>query len=722
MTRRTYDANNRLLGETLPLGQSRQVGYDAAGQVEQDTDFKGQVTTYTYNPAGQVTRRQAGPDVVSHDYENAVLMRATEARGITAFSYDPMGRLLGKQEPDGVTVGYGYDAAGRRNKVSGTQGDTVYTFDELSRLHTVTDAQGQVTRYEYDAEGRKAKEFLPNDVVTSYEYDSRHRLKKIVHRQGEQGALIAQFAYDYDHKGQRTAATEIEGALIRERSFGYDALDRLTSEALRYTDADGQARISERTYRYDSVGNRTQQALTEHTNGAVVRHEVTTSTHDDNNRLTQERVQDQRTQAVTVRDYAYDANGSPLSVTENGVATAYTYDADNRLSAISGPGLAASYAYDAEGHRIGKTVNGLSTRYALDTSQPYAQVLETTDSLGHQRRITHGLGPVAERLDGQTQWLLKDAQQSSRVLTNAAAQAEASLVYTAFGEAEAGTSDNLALLHRYDGEQRDEETGNYYLRARYLDPGLGRFTQKDSWAGNPNNPMTLNPYLFADGNPVMKADPTGHFSLYEQKQVDEIIAVQATQAVPRVLAGSAIDSAAALESGAALQTGTVALAPQALRLWVTLATMQILATVDFSDVESAMEDARSRYRDRSQNDGHHTIPKFLCGHESQELSTINAREHAILHAGLAAVRFGLDRGTELADNLFPVGRNRRSSSGIRALGSQEQGRILIGRLIGSFYEISGTNGWGRRQIGRIFPNEERAFIGVHYEPSCEGDD
>ena len=47
-------------------------------------------------------------------------------------------------------------------------------------------------------------------------------------------------------------------------------------------------------------------------------------------------------------------------------------------------------------------------------------------------------------------------------------------------------------MYYYCGEQMDEATGLYYLRARYM------------------NPLTQNRYLYAGGNPVMYSDPSGN--------------------------------------------------------------------------------------------------------------------------------------------------------------------------------------------------------------------
>jgi len=75
-----------------------------------------------------------------------------------------------------------------------------------------------------------------------------------------------------------------------------------------------------------------------------------------------------------------------------------------------------------------------------------------------------------------------------------------------------GDSENDYL---FAGEQFDEALGQYYLRQRYYDATTGRFTRRDTWEGNNLDPITLNKYLYGNGNPVNYTDPTGLFSLAE---------------------------------------------------------------------------------------------------------------------------------------------------------------------------------------------------------------
>ena len=57
----------------------------------------------------------------------------------------------------------------------------------------------------------------------------------------------------------------------------------------------------------------------------------------------------------------------------------------------------------------------------------------------------------------------------------------------------------------YTGQQFDQITQQYYLRARYYNPVIARFTQEDIYRGD-----GLNLYTYCDNNPVIYYDPSGY--------------------------------------------------------------------------------------------------------------------------------------------------------------------------------------------------------------------
>jgi len=60
----------------------------------------------------------------------------------------------------------------------------------------------------------------------------------------------------------------------------------------------------------------------------------------------------------------------------------------------------------------------------------------------------------------------------------------------------------------FTGEQMDA-SGLTYLRARYYASGTGRFLTRDTWMGDYNRPLSLNRWLYVEGNPINRTDPTG---------------------------------------------------------------------------------------------------------------------------------------------------------------------------------------------------------------------
>ena len=81
--------------------------------------------------------------------------------------------------------------------------------------------------------------------------------------------------------------------------------------------------------------------------------------------------------------------------------------------------------------------------------------------------------------------------------------------YDAFG-VEKNIDENDANAFRYCGEYYDTETATIYLRARYYNPSTGRFTQRDSFAGKNEEPLSLNLYTYCANNPIKYVDSNGH--------------------------------------------------------------------------------------------------------------------------------------------------------------------------------------------------------------------
>lgn len=180
---------------------------------------------------------------------------------------------------------------------------------------------------------------------------------------------------------------------------------------------------------------------------------------------------------------------------------------------MQAPGVNLAYTYDAQGIRQSKTENGATTAFLVDPNHPYAQVLGEYAADGSEQVFyTHGNDMLAQTRDGTRHYYHYDALGSTRALTDAAGALTDSYGYLAFGEIDqaSGSTENLYL---YTGEQYDQALKQYYLRAPYMDPSVGRFTQMDIWSGFELEPSTLHRYMYAQNDPAAKVDPTGYFSV-----------------------------------------------------------------------------------------------------------------------------------------------------------------------------------------------------------------
>jgi len=81
--------------------------------------------------------------------------------------------------------------------------------------------------------------------------------------------------------------------------------------------------------------------------------------------------------------------------------------------------------------------------------------------------------------------------------------------YDAFGNqiSKTGTTANVFL---YDGEQIDTNTGFYNLRARWMNPSIGRFQNMDMFEGSKGNPLSLHKYTFGSNDSTNRIDPSGN--------------------------------------------------------------------------------------------------------------------------------------------------------------------------------------------------------------------
>ncbi len=474
-----------------------QFTYDGVGNPLTHRQPDNSLHSFTYDVMDRLdTASYAGEFVYNFDYTlTGMRDLITEQRnGSTTwtsdYAYDAQDRVTSVTTPNG-TVAYTYDPNGNRAAMTTPSGTTSYLYNGNDQLTQVAAPMGQ-TNLTYTNVGLPDTLTYPNGVVKDYGYDDRDRLTSLTYQDGL--TTLASYNYTLDTVGNRTRVDELGGDYT---TWGYDNQYRLTDETIH----DGSNTLSS-SYTYDDVGNRTSQTV----NG-----QATTYSY---NAL------DQMTQSVTggvTTTYAYDGRGNLATTTTGSDVTTYTYDALDRLITAQVPGSsAAAYTYDPTGQRVRQTVGSDTTNYLWDELSVYGDVVHETNSTGTELAsyTLAGSQILGQTRSGVTSYYLSDGQGSTRALLNGTGDLTDTYAYTAFGEMYNQTGSTLNN-YRYTGQQFDSLTGLYSLRARYYDPGVGRFVSRDTYPINYQNPIELNRYGYTANNPINGYDPSGHNSFFE---------------------------------------------------------------------------------------------------------------------------------------------------------------------------------------------------------------
>ena len=583
-----YDAWGHLVRTTDSTGyNSGATTYDLNGNVLTSTDANGNVTTNTYDALNRVlTANTVCSDTSknvskSYVYDNMGRVRSKTANGVqTSYQYDIFGRVYQELSPKSFK-GYFYEGVSQyaKEQLVGINHQTMYSstqyeYDAEMRIAQVKESGNLTATYTYDANGNKVSETLANGVVSTYSYNGCNKVTKLVTKSGNSD--ISSYEYSYYLDGSDACKVRNENGTIETTSYDYDGLKRLTRESI----SNGKT-ADTYSYEYDDYGNRSKmvangseeyETVYDYTvNGkytALLQKEIKTVEETSNATISDglaisptdlitSTAADAKTEETA---YSYDANGNQITKTAESKTETNTYDGLNQLIGFTDGETTASYKYNADGLRTSKTVDGKTINHIWDGSKQIIVDMDDSDwySAEVYVRGTNLLAKFSKQsgnVKTDYQYYTQNAHGDVVNLTDSTGAITKSYKYDAFG-VEQNIDDADTNAFRYCGEYFDAETGTIYLRARYYNPTIGRFISRDSYAGEINDPLSLNFYTYCENNPIYGIDPNGHFKLPNWAKV--AIGAAATVAAVAITGGAAAPILLSVASSVVIGAGTEA--------------------------------------------------------------------------------------------------------------------------------------------------------------------
>jgi RHS repeat-associated protein len=368
----TYDASGRHVTKiTDPMQKETTCAdFHISGKPQTITDYKGNITRYTYDAFGRLTGAEYPDGVTARRTmawcsEGDALYSITDVKTgapQTVAYYDAFNRLI-KQSTQGfdgslIYTDKKYDTYSRLSEVSepysgnAAAQKTGYAYDVYDRIKSVQTALGKVINYTYSGANVTESDGV---LTTTKAYNARGQLMGI---SGSNGNI----SYTYRPDGQPGTVT-LNNTITT--TFGYDVYGRQSA----IDDPAG----GRQSYSYDSQGNITQQT---DANGKTV--------------------------ATTYNDF-----GQPLTRTTPELSIAYNYTDDYLLSSVTCGDNAKYFTYDQQERIVSEseTVEDLSFAktyaYTQDkmTSVTYSlapdlPVTYAYNDYGYLKEITAGNIPV----------------------------------------------------------------------------------------------------------------------------------------------------------------------------------------------------------------------------------------------------------------------------------------------------------------------------------------
>jgi RHS repeat-associated protein len=500
VTAYSYDALNRETVRTYSNGDPTvTTTYDqSACLVLSACQNIGHATSITDGAGSESWAYQVDPANLrsAHVNQRTTTSSPSNITKTSTYYFDLASNLTSITYPTGRIVNYTYDAANRPATAVDSANGITYAAAQVSpptgclTTGVCYTPQGA----EYSATVGKTSTF--NGVNLSETYNSRLQPLEIKASSSAGNAFDITYSFvDPSSGGNAGHVNSITNNLdtTRSQTFTYDSLNRITGALTTSTHATSPAHCWGEIYTLDAWGNLNSIAATTNSSYTGCSEESGFSaTADGNNHLP---------------IFSYDQSGNTLS---DG-SIAYTYNAESQIKTAAG----VTYLYDGSGRRVSKSSGKL---YWYGSGGEILAETTATGATLNEYIFFAGKRVAMLPAGGNAEYYAEDLLGSSRVTTtnNGTVCYDADF-YPYGGERAYTNSCPSANVYKFEGKERDTETGNDDFGARYYSNRFGRWLSAD-WSNVPvpvpyanlTNPQTLNLYAMVSDDPESSADLDGH--------------------------------------------------------------------------------------------------------------------------------------------------------------------------------------------------------------------
>lgn len=485
-----YDSYGRQVAINDPSFGTVRYTYDAAGNINQETDANGNITKKTYDKFHRLVKKEVAGLTIDYTYNPDCLIASEASSNGTSktYTYDALLRLSTEKEVnvDGkwfqkvITYANGNTSALAYSSNTGSivTENYTYAYGHLSEIK-LNNATSVWKLTSEDAMGSPTG--VNTGVLTrTFTYDANGRPTARTVKNGS--TVIQNFGYSFDSKTDNLTWRKDSVRNIKE-NFSYDNLNRL-------------AGFAGKTVSYSNNGNITSIS--------------------------------------NVGDFSYE-NSRPhaiASVTPYGTevplrSQQITCNALRRPNTISENNFVASFTYNGEGEKVKMNIKKSNVdqvnKYYWGNQYEFETGIAGTKEILYLGGDAYSAAAVYVK-EGSGSWavyyLCRDYLGSITHIVDSSGGIKQELSYDPWGRLRnpvnqalyaVDTEPSLFLGRGYTGHEHLIAFGLINMNARLYDPVIGRFLSPDPQLQNPYFTQNYNRYSYCLNNPLKYNDPNGEF-------------------------------------------------------------------------------------------------------------------------------------------------------------------------------------------------------------------